>query len=70
MPKILKRFLLIAGIVLAVLLIGAVLLAGAFEKTIGEQIVGEINKQITSNLTVGDFHLSLIRAFPSAAANL
>lgn len=70
MNPFLKRFLLILGIFFLVLILGALAVTTLFQDAIGQRIVKEINKQIKTELKVGDFRLSLFRAFPSAAATL
>jgi hypothetical protein len=70
MKKFLKRFAIWTGIILAVLIILSIVVALVFEKPIGKRLVKEINKQLTSELKVGDFDLSLISGFPNASAEL
>jgi hypothetical protein len=70
MNPYLKRFLLIFGISFLVLILGALAVTTLFQDAIGQRIVKEINKQIKTELKVGDFRLSLFRAFPNAAATL
>lgn len=70
MNPYLKRFLLILGIFFLVLILGALAVTTLFQDAIGQRIVREINKQIKTELKVGDFRLSLFRAFPNAAATL
>lgn len=69
-----KRFLKKSGLFLlisiVIIVIGAVIIAAFFEKQIGDRLLSEINKQLDSELTVGDFDLSLLSGFPDASANL
>ena len=75
-PKssLLKRFLKKSGLFLiisiGIIVLGAVIIAAFFEKQIGERLLTEINKQLDSELTVGEFELSLLSGFPNASANL
>lgn len=70
MKKFIKRFLIISVIVIVALVGIAALLASIYENKIGERIIKEINKQITSELTVSHFQLSVVSTFPNVAANL
>ncbi|MEZ4993858.1 MAG: AsmA-like C-terminal region-containing protein [Saprospiraceae bacterium] len=70
MKRFLKRFAIISLIVLIGLVGIAALLASIYEKKIGERIIKEINKQITSDLRVNAFDLSVVSSFPNVAANL
>ena len=47
-----------------------VIIAAFFEKQISDRLVKEINNQITTELTVGEFNLNLLSGFPSASADL
>lgn len=68
--KLLKRlfFILFGFIIVAVLLLG--ILAASFEDKIGEKVVSSINEQITTEMSVGDFDLSVLKSFPNIGANL
>ncbi len=70
MQKILKKIIIGLGIVLLVLVLAAVVIAGFFQEAVGKRLISEINKQLTTELTVGDFDLSLLRDFPNATASL
>jgi hypothetical protein len=70
MKRFLKRFAIISLIVLVGLVGLAALLAGIYENKIGARIIEEINKQITSELKVNTFDLSVVSSFPNVAANL
>ena len=70
MKKFLKRLAIILLIFFA-LLIGAVsIIAGLFEERVGRTLTSEINKQLTSELTIEGFGLTVIRSFPNLSANL
>lgn len=64
--KWLKRLLIGFAIVFLLLL----LLPALFEKAIGRRIVAEINNNISTELRIKDFSLSLIRSFPSVTLDL
>ena len=70
MKKFLKRFLIITGIVIAFILLLAVIITSIFADDIGKRIIAELNKQLTTELTVKDVDMSVISTFPNAAANL
>ncbi len=70
MKKFFKRLGWIVLIALIVLIIGAFASAAIFEKQIGNRIVSELNKQLTSELTVGSLDMSVLSTFPNIAANL
>ncbi|MCB9276300.1 MAG: hypothetical protein H6564_19830 [Lewinellaceae bacterium] len=70
MGKFFKR-LAIMFFLFLVLIIGAAALATSlFEKQVGQLIIKEVNKQLTTELIVKGFKLSAIRTFPNVAANL
>ena len=68
--KILKRIFLILGSFILIALATLTILASIYEKSIGQKIIAEINKQLKSELSVKDFDLSVIRTFPNLGANL
>lgn len=70
MKKFLKKFAIISGISLLVLIVLATFLASVFQNKIEKTILTEINKNLTSSLTVEDFHLAVVRSFPNISANL
>ena len=70
MNPFLKRFLIILGIFLLLVIGGTFALSTLFEDAIGQRIVREINRQIETELRVEEFQLSLVRFFPSAGATL
>ncbi|NRB51606.1 MAG: AsmA family protein [Saprospiraceae bacterium] len=70
MKKFLKKFAIIGGISLLVLIILATFLASVFQSKIEKTILTEVNKNLTSSLTVEDFDLTVVRSFPNISANL
>lgn len=70
MGKFFRRFIFILLGAIVVVLVGAATLASVFENQIGRKLVTEINKNITSELSVEDFDISVLTTFPNAAANL
>ena len=68
--RFVRRLLLWFSMAAGVLIIGLVLIAGFFEKQIGERVLEEVNKQITSELRVETIDLSLLSGFPKASVNL
>lgn len=70
MQRFLKRIIIGLGIVVLLLVLAAVVIAGFFQEAVGKKLIAEINKQLTTELTVGDFDLSLLRGFPNATASL
>lgn len=69
MKRLLKKVAVGLGIALLVLLLAAVVIAGFFQDAVGEKLIAELNGQLTTELTVGDFELSLLRGFPNATAS-
>lgn len=70
MKKFLKKFAIISGISLLVLIVLATFLASVFQSKIEKTILTEINKNLTSSLTVEDFNLTVVSSFPNISANL
>ncbi len=70
MKRLFKRLLFWCAILMATLLIGLVVIAAFFEKQIGRRVLQEVNKQITSELSVESIDLSLLSGFPKASVNL
>ena len=70
MKKFLSRILLLLGIVLILLIGGSIVATWLFGNRIGQQIVDAVNEQITTELTVNRFQISLLRSFPNVSANL
>ncbi|MCG8328190.1 MAG: AsmA family protein [Chitinophagales bacterium] len=69
MKKFLKRLSVILLIFFVVIILALVIIAGLFEGKVGKKITSEINKQLTSELVIQDFDLSVIRTFPNIGAN-
>ena len=65
--KLAKRIFVGLGILVLICIIGAIFIASVFEKRIGETLIQEINKELTTELQVADFDLSLIADFPQAS---
>ncbi|MFT5763059.1 MAG: hypothetical protein ACI8X3_000477 [Saprospiraceae bacterium] len=68
--RILKKLLVSSGIALGLLLLTSIIIAAFFEDEIGAKLLSEINKEITTELKVEDFSLSLLSGFPDVSANL
>ena len=60
MRRLLKKLVIGLGVIFAVVLLGAVVIAAFFEEEIGEKLVVEINKSLSSELTVKDFEMLVI----------
>lgn len=70
MKNYLKRLLIILSVTF-LLLIGAVaVIANLFEDRIGRALTKTINNQLTAELTVQGFDITLFRSFPNLSANL
>lgn len=63
---------ILTGILFAVLflLLALVLIAAFFDRQVSQQLVSEINKNLKTELQVGDASLSLLSGFPAASVNL
>jgi hypothetical protein len=70
MNKYFKKFLVWSGLFVLVVMFLLILIASVFEEQISERLVTEVNKQLKTELRVGEFNLSLISGFPDASANL
>ncbi|MCB0518326.1 MAG: hypothetical protein H6577_06105 [Lewinellaceae bacterium] len=70
MNRALKRTGIGIGATLLLLVLGLVVVAGFFQEAVGRKLIKEINKQLTTELKVGSFDLSLLRGFPNATASL
>jgi AsmA-like protein len=68
--RILKKLLVWFGVAFGLLLLTSIIIAAFFEDEIGEKLISEINKEITTELEVEDFSLSLLSGFPNVSANL
>ncbi|NJN35696.1 MAG: hypothetical protein HC817_16960 [Saprospiraceae bacterium] len=63
-----KRILHVSSIVLAIGFSLLVIVAAVMEEKIGKIVVRSVNEQLTTQLSVKDFSLSLISDFPKATA--
>lgn len=70
MKKFFKRLAIILLAFFALLIGTTALITSFFEGQVGQRITKEINKQLTSELVIQGFGLSVIRTFPNVAANL
>lgn len=64
------RFLLITALVLGLLVLLLVGIAAVFNKQITRRVLAEVEKNLTTELQVGDAGLSLISGFPNASVDL
>lgn len=69
MKKFFKRLLIILLVFLVLLIGGISLIASFFEEQVGRTLTSSINEQLTSELTIEEFELTVIRSFPSLSAN-
>jgi len=65
-----KRALKVAGVLLALLLLGLVAASALLAGPLKERILTAANEQLDADLSVGGVSLSLIRSFPSVAVRL
>ena len=70
MKKFFRRFFIIMTISLVILLGLTAAAAAIFRKPIGNRIIQELNKQLTTELQVEQVNLSFFRNFPAASAVL
>lgn len=70
MNKYLKKFVVWSGLFVLMIIFLLIVIASVFENQISERLVTEVNKQLKTELRVGEFNLSLISGFPDASANL
>lgn len=70
MKRFFKRLVIFLAIAIGILVVTWLLIASVFKEQVGRRIVKEINKQLTSELTVQEFDLSLIRSLPDVSADL
>jgi AsmA-like C-terminal region len=70
MNKTIKRTGIVLGAALLLLLLAAVVIAGFFQDAVGRKLISELNKQVTTELKVTGFDLSLLRNFPDATVSL
>jgi len=65
MKKALKIILRIAGIIILVLLLAAIIIPSLFKKQIKEKVVDMANEKVNAELAIGDFGITLFRNFPN-----
>lgn len=70
MKKYIKRFFLILGIFILILIALSAIVAGLFGDTIGKQVLEEVKKTLKTELVVEDVDLGFFRSFPKASVNL
>ncbi len=70
MNKYAKKGLIWTGAFIGIIMLLLIIIAAFFENQISDRLVKEINKQLKTELTVGEFNLSLLSGFPEASANL
>ncbi|MCR9100882.1 MAG: AsmA family protein [bacterium] len=70
MKKFLKRLLIILSVTFLILIGAVAVIANLFEDRIGRALTKTINNQLTAELTVQGFDITLFRSFPNLSANL
>lgn len=70
MKKQIKRGFLGIGIMVAVIVLAAVVIAAFFQDAVGKKLIAVLNQQLKTEVRVGSFDLSLLRNFPDARASL
>lgn len=68
MNNFLKKTVRLLGILLIIMVLAAIVIAAFFQDAVGKKLITELNKQFTTELTVGEFDLSLLKGFPNATA--
>ena len=58
------------GILVAVIVVAAVVIAAFFQDAVGKRLIAVLNQQLKTQVKVGSFDLSLLRNFPDATASL
>lgn len=66
----LKKILVWGAIAFGLLFLTSIVIAAFFEDEIGQKLISEINKEISTELIVEDFSLSLLAGFPDVSASL
>ncbi|HMQ48344.1 MAG TPA: hypothetical protein PKA00_12910 [Saprospiraceae bacterium] len=69
MRKALKRIAIVLLVILVLVVGAAALMASLFEDKVGRILTKAINEQLTTQLQIQDFELSIITTFPNVAAN-
>ncbi len=65
-----RKVLIIAGLILAVLLVLGISLPSLFEEQLSRRVITELNKRMEAELRVKTIDLTLLRSFPLVSANL
>jgi len=65
-----KRLFVILLVFIAIVMILALVITAFFSDNLGRQIVGQVKKQLKSELTVGKVDMTILSSFPYAAINL
>lgn len=69
MRKAFKRIAIVLLVVLALIIAAAALTASLFEDRVGRMLTKAINEQLSTQLQIQEFDLSIITTFPNVAAN-
>ena len=70
MKKFFRRFLFIILILVVLAVCLSIIVTSLFGDSIGQRIVDEVNKQITSELSVDKMDISLLSSFPNISINM
>ncbi len=70
MKKYFKRGFLGLGVLVAVVIFAAVIIAAFFQEAVGKKLIAVLNEQLKTAVEVRSFELSLLRNFPDATASL
>lgn len=70
MAKFFRRLLILLAVTIGMVLLCAVLLVSVFEDQLTRQVIKTVNNGLTSELTVQDVDVTVIRTFPNASINL
>ncbi|MFO7853193.1 MAG: AsmA-like C-terminal region-containing protein [Bacteroidota bacterium] len=70
MKKALKIILKVAGIIILVILLAAIIIPSLFKDQIKEKVLDEANEKINAELAIGDFGITLFRNFPNLTFSL
>lgn len=70
MKKALKIILKVAGIIILVILLAAIIIPSFFKEQIKEKVVSVANEKINAELSIGDFGITLFRNFPNLTFRL
>ena len=70
MRKALKIILRIAGILILVILLAAIIIPSLFKEKIKEKVVSLANEKVNAELVIGDFGITLFRNFPNLTFRL